>query len=128
VSQKISLGVLMNEGDFIGPIQYRINRGTAIKWLYLLENPPWGFDSAQLSFVGTDEQTYGSPEGLLASIALPNPTIAWDGMSHLYDGEQFYLSVELRKRLKVKGTIPDFYSFSEAANSVKLMLSHFSNE
>jgi hypothetical protein len=66
----------MNEEGFIGPIQYRVNRGTAIKWLSLLENPSWEFDCAQLSFVGTNGQTYGSPEGLLASISLPNPAIA----------------------------------------------------
>ena len=124
----ISLGVLMNEDNFIGPIQYRINRGTAIKWLALLENPPWKFDCAQLSFVGGDGGVYGSPEGLLAAIACPNPTWAWDETSHLYDGEQFCLSAELRKRLKVKGTIPDFSSWSEAAVSVKQMLSHFNNE
>jgi hypothetical protein len=118
----------MNEDGFIGPIQYRVNRGTALKWLSLLENPPWEFDCAQLSFVGRDGEVHGSPEGLLAAIACPNPTWAWDETSHLYDGEQFYLSAELRKRLKVKGAIPDFYSFTEAANSVKQMLSHFNNE
>jgi len=128
MSQKISLGVLMNEIDLIGPMQYRVNRGTAIKWLALLENPPWEFDCAQLSFVGIDGEVHGSPEGLLAAIACPNPTWAWDETSHLYDGEQFYLSVELRKRLKVKGILPEFSSWSEAAISVKQMLSHFNNE
>jgi len=111
----------------IGPPQYRINRGTALKWIDAMANTEWKFDPAQLSFCW-DGEIYGSPEGILASIAEPNPALAWDGMSHLYDGEQFVLSNELRKRLKVKGTLPYFESFLDAKISIEYMLASFEAE
>ena len=111
-------------GDFCGPIQFRLNQGTAKKWRALLEGPPWQFDSAQLSFDGPDGKTYGSPEGLLARIACPEPDKAWDGVSHLYDGEQFYLSSGMAGRLKLRGTLPEFASFGAALWWLDQMAAH----
>lgn len=109
----------------IGPLQYRINRGTALKWIQSMRSTEWLHDGAQLSYMGPDDVTYGSAEGVLAAIAEPNPSVAWDGVSHRYDGQQFFLSNGLKKRLKVKGTLPDFESFDKAIESAEEMLAHF---
>lgn len=106
-----------------GPIPFKINKGTALKFIKALEETDWIFDPCQLSFEAGGK-VYGSPEGILAKIAEPNPTLAWDGVSHLYDGEQFYLTDNLKKRLKFKGTIPETYNFVETAELVRYMLDH----
>lgn len=107
-----------------GPIPFRLNQGTAKTWRALLENPPWRFDPAQLSFVGSEGDTWGSPEGLLASIAYPEPETAWDGVSHLYDGAQFHLSPHVAARLKLRGTLPEFASFEHALWYLDEMAAH----
>lgn len=84
----------------------------------------WHHDLSQLSFVCNDK-IYGSPEGLLASIAQPEPTLAWDGTSHLYNGKQFFIGKEMAKQLKLTGTIPEYTSFDEAILGAKWMLEQF---
>jgi hypothetical protein len=107
------------------PPPFRINRGTALSWIAALENTVWQFDESQLSYLGKDGVTFGCSEGILARIAEPDPPFAWDGCSHLYDGQQFYLSDGMKKRLKVKGTIPEYLSFALAITGVKEMLAYF---
>lgn len=109
--------------DMIGPIPFRLNQGTARKWRSLLVNTPWAFDAGQLSFkVGG--KIYGSPEGLLASIACPEPDLAWDGVSHLYEGAQFFLTPAQSERLKLRGTLPDFPTFDAAISMLDEMAAH----
>lgn len=105
-----------------GPLQFKINRGTGLKWLDLMENTDWVFEGSQLSFE-FDGKTFGSPEGILASIVYGKEvTLSWDGSSHLYAGNQFYIDSEGLKRLKVKGKIPEFDSFEEAKSYLKDVL------
>ena len=113
--------------EIYGPIQFRLNQGTAKLWRTLLINTGWKYDCGQLSFSGP-EGVFGSAEGLLASIAEPTPATAWDGVSHLYDGEQFFISVNLAKRLKLRGTLPDFKSFECALVCLDEMAAHHSLE
>lgn len=110
--------------ELYGPSQFRLNQGTAKKWRVLLRNTTDTFDSGQLSFTGPDGNVYSSPEGLMASIAEPNPAVAWDGVSLLYDGEQFFISQQLAKRLKLRGTLPDFKSFAHALFLLDHMAAH----
>lgn len=107
-----------------GPPSYRINKGTCLKWIEMMENTNWCFDPAQLSFI-IGAQIYGSPEGILASLAEPEPKLAWDRVSHLYGDSQFKLTLDLCKRLKVKGSLPEFTSFEAAISDATLMLASF---
>lgn len=106
-----------------GPPQFRLNQGTAKKWRALLATTDWRFDAGQLSFAA-GKDTYGSPEGLLASIAQPVPATAWDGASHLYDGSQFYITDAMKRRLKLRGTLPEFESFGHALWYLDQMAAH----
>lgn len=106
-----------------GPAPFRLNKGTALKFIKVLEETDWTFDPCQLSFE-VDGVTYGSPEGLLARIVEPSPKLAWDGLSHMYDGEQFYLTDNLKKRLKFRGSIPETYNFNDVKRLVEYMLDH----
>ena len=107
-----------------GPPQFRMNRGTALKWLDALRQTDWQFDPGQLSFNGP-QGVYGTPEGLLARFLDPSPVTGWDGVSHIYNGAQFYLSDAARKRAKVQGRMPEFRSFADAIAAIENMVDHY---
>lgn len=108
-----------------GPPQFRLNRGTAKKWRELLLNNTFYYDPAQLSYIDSNNNIYYNAEGLLASIVQPIPDIAWDGVSHLYDGKQFYLSMMIKDKIKLRGTLPDFSSFDHALWYLEQVIKHF---
>lgn len=107
-----------------GPPQFRINRGTSLKWINLLSSTQWICDPAQLSYI-IDDVIYGSAEGLLASIAEPEPKLAWDGVTHLYDNSQFSISLSMAKSLKLKGFIPEYSSFEQALVHIQWSIDQF---
>lgn len=109
---------------FIGPVQFRLNQGTAKKWRAALIETDWLFDPSQLSYSRPDGYVYGCQSGILAEIADQNPATGWDGHSRLYDGEQFYISTQSAKRLKLQGSLPDFEGFDDAVYWVDTMASH----
>lgn len=79
-----------------------MNRGSAMKWVELLNACDWVYDPSQLKFESNGKK-YGSAFGVLAEF-LHNDDykIAWDGISYLFDDEQFELSPNDRKRVKMK--------------------------
>lgn len=79
-----------------------MQRGTAIKWIQALNATKSVYDSSQLGYVvkGT---TFLDPFGVLF-MTFPKESykIGWDGVSYIFQGEQFKVPLDFRKRSKMK--------------------------
>lgn len=79
-----------------------MNRGTSRKWMTCLRETSAAIDCSQLGY-NYDTVHYRCPVGILCDFIYQTPTLGWDGVSVLYDDEQFYPSDDLLKRVKSKG-------------------------
>lgn len=79
-----------------------MNRGSALKWIEELENTNWKYEPSQLRF-NIDGQPYGNAHGILANFLNPGGwKVTWDGISYTMSGNQFELTSDMRKRVKMK--------------------------
>ena len=102
--------------DFIPlPQPFTLNRGTAVKWIAALRSGQWLCDSAQLGYYGPDGAVYRSPEGVLCETVRAPQTTAWDGVSVLFNGAQFFASESVYAAAKARGRFPEWPTFERAA-------------
>ena len=103
------------------PQPFNINRGTALKLIAALRSGEYRPAPEQLGFT-YGGVSYRNFEGVLCEVVRSPKTIAWDGVSALFDGEQFYAPNSALRAAKVKGSLPDFASFERAADVLEYML------
>lgn len=99
------------------PQPFTMNRGTAKKLVAMLRDFAWEHEPAQLGFDG-----FRNVEGVLCELIRSPKSIAWDGVSILYDGAQFFLPDSARKSAKMKGKLPEFPSFETAAWTIEAVM------
>ncbi len=102
-----------------------MQKGTAKKWVAALDKAKCRFISSQFGYVITETNTIcRDPFGVLFDAIGPDLwSIGWDGVSHLWQGEQFAVPQDFINRSKMKTTGEDLFtgtkSFHEAASIIK---------
>ena len=82
-----------------------MQKGTVVKFIEALESSTTELDFSQMRFVVGDK-VFEDPWGkLISSFGLGKWEVAWDGVSYLYEGQQFYPNEDFRKKCKIKNDL-----------------------